>query len=41
VQAGNDPVGVNRDPAKDEIIKMVPDNAYNAFSFAAARQSEA
>jgi 5,5'-dehydrodivanillate O-demethylase oxygenase subunit len=39
VQNGNDPIGVNRDPAKDETIKMIPDNAYNAFSFAAARQS--
>ena len=38
VQAGNDPVGVNRDPARDEIIKMIPENAYDAFSFAAARQ---
>ena len=38
VQAGNDPLGVNRDPAKDDMIKMIPDNAYNAFSFAAALQ---
>ena len=38
VQAGNDPVGVNRDPASDETIKMIPENAYDAFSFAAARQ---
>jgi hypothetical protein len=38
VQAGNDPVGVNRDPARDEMIKMIPENAYDAFSFAAARQ---
>ncbi len=41
VQAGNDPVGVNRDPAKDEMIRMIPENAYDAFSFAAARQQEA
>ena len=40
VQAGNDPVGVNRDPARDETIKMIPENAYDAFSFAAARQRE-
>ena len=38
VQAGNDPVGVNRDPSRDEMIKMIPENAYDAFSFAAARQ---
>jgi len=38
VQAGNDPVGVNRDPAREEMIKMIPENAYDAFSFAAARQ---
>ena len=40
VQAGNDPVGVNRDPAKDETIRMIPEEAYNAFSFAAARQRQ-
>ena len=41
VQTGKDPVGVNRDPAKDEVIKMIPEHGYNAFSFAAARQREA
>jgi 5,5'-dehydrodivanillate O-demethylase len=41
VQNGEDPVGVNRDPAKDETIRMIPENAYDAFSFAAARQREA
>jgi 5,5'-dehydrodivanillate O-demethylase len=41
VQAGDDPVGINRDPAKDETIRMIPENAYDAFSFAAARQREA
>jgi 5,5'-dehydrodivanillate O-demethylase len=41
VQAGNDPVGVSRDPARDEMIKMIPEKAYDAFSFAAARQREA
>jgi 5,5'-dehydrodivanillate O-demethylase len=38
VQNGADPIGVNRDPAKDETIRMIPDQAYNAFSFAAERQ---
>jgi 5,5'-dehydrodivanillate O-demethylase len=41
VQNGEDPVGINRDPSKDEIIRMIPDKAYDAFSFAAARQREA
>jgi len=41
VQAGNDPVGINRDPATDETIRMIPEKAYDAFSFAAARQREA
>jgi 5,5'-dehydrodivanillate O-demethylase len=40
VQVGHDPVGVNRDPAKDETIRTIPENAYDAFSFAAARQNE-
>lgn len=40
VQAGNDPVGVNRDPAKDEMINMIPEHGYNAFSFAAARSAK-
>ncbi|HYA30364.1 MAG TPA: aromatic ring-hydroxylating dioxygenase subunit alpha [Acidobacteriota bacterium] len=41
VQNGEDPVGINRDPAKDATIRMIPDKAYDAFSFAAARQREA
>ena len=41
VQTGSDPIGVNRDPAMDEMIKMIPEKAYDAFSFAAARQREA
>ena len=40
VEAGKDPIGVNREPAKDEMIRMIPDKAYNAFSFAAERQQE-
>lgn len=38
VQHGRDPVGVNFDPTQDEIIRMIPEAAYNAFSFAAERQ---
>jgi hypothetical protein len=38
VQNGADPIGVNRDPTQDEMIRMIPDQAYNAFSFAAERQ---
>jgi hypothetical protein len=41
VQAGNDPLGVNRDPSKDETIRMIPEEAYNAFSFAAQLQKQA
>ena len=41
VQNGGDPIGVNRDPAKDETIRMIPDKAYDAFSFAAKRQRQA
>ena len=41
VQNGDNPVGVSRDPAKDETIRMIPEKAYDAFSFAAARQREA
>lgn len=32
VQNGQDPVGVNRDPAKDEMIQLV-EEGYSAFSF--------
>ncbi len=41
VQAGQDPVGVNRDPAKDETIQMIPEKAYDAFSFNAQLQQQA
>lgn len=41
VQKGQDPVGVNYDAARDETIKMIPEGgAYDAFSFAAARQAK-
>jgi 5,5'-dehydrodivanillate O-demethylase len=40
VQNGADPIGVNRDPTQDEMIRMIPDQAYNAFSFAAERQTQ-
>jgi 5,5'-dehydrodivanillate O-demethylase len=36
VQEGKDPVGINRDPAQDEVIHLIYDG-YDAFSFAAAR----
>jgi 5,5'-dehydrodivanillate O-demethylase oxygenase subunit len=38
-QSGGDPVGVNFDPRHDETIELIHDDAYNAFSFAAARQA--
>ncbi len=37
VQEGADPIGVNFDPAKDEVIKLIHEDGYDAFSFAAAR----
>jgi 5,5'-dehydrodivanillate O-demethylase len=37
VQEGRDPVGTNQDPAKDQVIKLIHDQGYDAFSFAAAR----
>jgi 5,5'-dehydrodivanillate O-demethylase len=40
VQKGADPIGVNRDPTKDEMIRMIPDKAYNAFSFTAEGQPQ-
>jgi len=44
VQNGRDPVGINRDPSKDEVIQLVQEG-FSAFSFvrdglAAARQAE-
>jgi 5,5'-dehydrodivanillate O-demethylase len=39
VQNGADPVGVNRDPRKDEIIELIHEG-YSAFSFAAAQREE-
>jgi 5,5'-dehydrodivanillate O-demethylase len=38
VENGADPVGINRDPAKDEVIRLIPEG-YTAFS-ARAEQSE-
>jgi 5,5'-dehydrodivanillate O-demethylase len=38
VENGEDPVGTNRDPAKDEMIQLIQEG-YSAFSFAAARQA--
>jgi 5,5'-dehydrodivanillate O-demethylase oxygenase subunit len=34
VQNGEDPIGINRDPAKDEVIRLIPEG-YTAFSHAA------
>ncbi|HWP56622.1 MAG TPA: aromatic ring-hydroxylating dioxygenase subunit alpha, partial [Candidatus Acidoferrales bacterium] len=31
VQEGGEPIGINRDPAKDEVIRLIPDG-YNIFS---------
>ena len=38
VQSGGDPIGVNMDPNKDEIIHLIHEG-YSAFSFAAERAS--
>jgi len=34
VQTGDDPIGINRDPAKDEVIRLIP-KGYTAYSHAA------
>jgi 5,5'-dehydrodivanillate O-demethylase len=34
VQNGGDPIGINSDPGKDEMIRLIPEG-YTAFSFAA------
>ena len=36
VESGSDPVGTNRDPAKDEVIHLIQEGL-SAFSFAAAQ----
>jgi hypothetical protein len=36
VQNGGDPVGINLDPNKDEVIQLIQEG-YSAFSFAEAR----
>jgi 5,5'-dehydrodivanillate O-demethylase len=40
VQEGKDPVGTNRDPAKDEVIQLIHEG-YDAFSFAAQATQKA
>ncbi len=40
VQEGREPVGTNRDPQKDQVIKLMHDQGYSAFSFAAALEAE-
>jgi 5,5'-dehydrodivanillate O-demethylase len=39
VQNGDDPIGTNRDPAKDAVIRLIHEG-YSAFSFARDRQSQ-
>ena len=34
---GIDPIGVNFDPSQDEVIKLIHEDGYDAYSFAAAR----
>ena len=36
---GADPIGINRDPKKDEVIQLIQEG-YSAFSFAAAQREE-
>jgi 5,5'-dehydrodivanillate O-demethylase len=36
VQNGGDPVGINMNPSKDEVIQLIHEG-YSAFSFAAER----
>lgn len=38
-QSGADPIGVNRDPKKDQVIQLIQEG-YSAFSFAAAQREE-
>jgi 5,5'-dehydrodivanillate O-demethylase len=40
VQNGGDPIGINVDPNKDEVIQLIQEG-YSAFSFAAAREQQA
>ena len=39
VQNGGDPIGINMDPNKDEVIQLIQEG-YSAFSFAAAREGQ-
>jgi 5,5'-dehydrodivanillate O-demethylase len=36
VENGADPIGTNRDPAKDDVIQLIHEG-FSAFSFAAAQ----
>jgi 5,5'-dehydrodivanillate O-demethylase oxygenase subunit len=38
VESGGDPAGINRDPAKDEIIRLIPEG-YTAFSVRAGQDN--
>jgi 5,5'-dehydrodivanillate O-demethylase len=37
VRTGQDPLGINRDPTKDDTIRLIHEDGYDAFSFAAQR----
>jgi len=37
VQSGGDPIGINMDPEKAEVIQLIQ-GGYSAFSFAAERE---
>jgi 5,5'-dehydrodivanillate O-demethylase len=39
VQNGGDPLGINRDPKKDEVIRLIPEG-YTAFSASAAQEQD-
>jgi hypothetical protein len=37
---GRDPVGTNQDPMRDQLIKLIHDQGYSAFSFAVRQAAE-
>ncbi len=40
VQIGEDPIGINMDAPKDNVIQLIPSEGYTAFSFAAEREGQ-
>jgi 5,5'-dehydrodivanillate O-demethylase oxygenase subunit len=40
VQNGQDPIGINMDPEKDEVIRLIHEG-FSAFSYATARERQA